>query len=194
MPKKIMFYWEIKFNGSKKDSWALSDNNSEWMPLNQSEVKQYIREELQKARVPRNTVIKQVQELPELPADLHSRIEIVEKEKNGTYGTYYLVRFKRGRKPKGFSRYIGAWSVEDGCVHSSIDSVFLRRRGIGFRVYASLLRQHHELRTSYFSASVQARLVWKKLSTYCPHTKDFWRGSLTVEWDASLESLTYPIV
>lgn len=79
---------------------------------------------------------------------------------------------------------IGNISVFKNRVGIYVNTVFVkpsyRGKGFGYRMYEFVLKEHGQLSTLYFSASDDAKRVWKKLVKKYRYETDFFNETLKV--------------
>jgi predicted GNAT family acetyltransferase len=97
-------------------------------------------------------------------------------------------RFKMGSHFQYLAYYenveIGNISVFKNGVNVYVNTVFVktnyRGRGFGYQLYEFALLQHGCLSTLYFSASDDAKRVWRKLIKKYRYETDFFKELLTI--------------
>lgn len=97
-------------------------------------------------------------------------------------------RFKTGSHFQYMAYYedveIGNISVFKHGVKVYVNTVFIktnyRGNGFGYLLYEFALKQHGFLSTFYFSASDDAKRVWKKLIKKYRYETDFFKETLTI--------------
>ena len=97
-------------------------------------------------------------------------------------------RFKTGSHFQYISYYedveIGNISVFKNRVGIYVNTVFVktsyRGKGFGYQMYEFVLKEHGQLSTLYFSASDDAKRVWKKLVKKYRYETDFFNETLKV--------------
>lgn len=96
--------------------------------------------------------------------------------------------FKTGSHFQYIAHYedveIGNISVFKYGVHVYVNTVFIktnyRGNGFGYKLYEFALKEHGCLSTFYYSASDDAKRVWKKLIKKYNYETDFFKETLTI--------------
>jgi len=125
-----------------------------------------------------------------LPCNWRSRLvlikEIEDKETN------YCLEFKKGKTPKGFHRWVADFYIDNtGYIHSNVNDYF-QNRGLGTQCYRTILHDVGSLKTTFHSASDQAKSVWRKLIKIYPYETNFWDNYLMVISDSEFQGI--PII
>ena len=97
-------------------------------------------------------------------------------------------RFKTGSHFQYLAYYenveIGNISVFKNGVNVYVNTVFIktnyRGNGFGYQLYEFALKQHGCMSTFYFSASDDAKRVWRKLIKKYRYETDFFKETLTI--------------
>jgi hypothetical protein len=128
-----------------------------------------------------------------LPANWRDRIEIVvaddSEENHGEGTTEFILRFKKGRTPKGFRSKIGYLICTENdngnCYIEDVDvEENFQNRKLGLMLYKHAISEFGNLNTFYHNASNQAKRVWQSLCNTHHYEADFFSGRLTVhDWE-----------
>jgi len=120
-----------------------------------------------------------------LPRNWRQNIEFVVSKDDGPDGEVLTIeiRFKAGKKPKGFGQDIGEITVyvANPCfIERSSIKEKMQHRGLGKELYMEACKELGKISTKYHEASEKAQRLWKSLIKEYKHELDFFDQRITL--------------